>query len=125
MGAPDGIDIFYDNVGGETFDTAIGLLRMYGRILVCGSISTYNKENNLRPDPNMAILFNQLTVRGFMIFDPDNMKLYDAAREKLVSLLQQGKLKTNEHITEGFENMPQAFLDLFTGANFGKAIVKA
>ncbi|KAH9508082.1 Prostaglandin reductase 1 [Bulinus truncatus] len=126
--APSGVDIYYDNVGGEISDTVYSKLRENGRVLICGQISVYNRpaeEIKKATNWNYQILFKELTVRGFKVSSPTNLVKYPAARQELITLIQKGQLKTKEDITEGFENMPAAFLGLFTGANLGKAIVKA
>lgn len=124
--APKGVDIYYDNVGGAIADTVISKLRNHGRVLICGLISTYNNTSDDKGKIwGKDILFKQLKIQGFIVSDPENSPKYATARKELISFIQKGKLKAKEHVTEGFKNMPAAFIELFTGANFGKAIVKA
>uniref|UniRef100_A0A0B7AVZ9 15-oxoprostaglandin 13-reductase n=1 Tax=Arion vulgaris TaxID=1028688 RepID=A0A0B7AVZ9_9EUPU len=123
--APDGVDIYFDNVGGDVADVVFGKLRAKGRVLLCGEISTYNKVQSKGTNWNAQIISKELRVEGFFAFSPNNIKEYPRVRKELVSLFEQGKLKAKEHVTEGFENMHKAFLELFSGSNFGKAIVKS
>jgi prostaglandin reductase 1 len=123
--APNGVDIFYDNVGGEIRDVVIGKLKETGRVLVCGQISAYNEPQTKVTNWYMTIVRKEFEVKGFYIFSERNVTEFPRVRKALVPLFQQGKLKAKEHITEGFENMPKAFIELFTGSNFGKAVVKA
>uniref|UniRef100_A0A0B7AY65 15-oxoprostaglandin 13-reductase n=2 Tax=Arion vulgaris TaxID=1028688 RepID=A0A0B7AY65_9EUPU len=123
--APNGIDIFYDNVGGEIRDTVYSKLREKGRVLVCGQISAYNEPQDKVANWYMPIVRKELEIKGFYIFGDKNVKEFPRVRKALVPLFKQNKLKAKEHITNGFENMPKAFIELFTGSNFGKAVVKA
>ncbi|CAL1541432.1 unnamed protein product [Lymnaea stagnalis] len=124
--APNGVDIYYDNVGGAIADTVFGKLRSHGRVLICGLISTYNNTTEeTGRNWSKDILFKQLKIQGFIVSDPEHSSRFSTARNELISLLRQGKVKAKEHVTEGFTKMPAAFIELFTGANFGKAIVKA
>ncbi|CAL1541431.1 unnamed protein product [Lymnaea stagnalis] len=123
--APNGVDIYYDNVGGTIADTVYGKLRDHGRVLICGLISNYNTSEEKGKNWSKDILFKKLKIQGFIVYDPANLAKFSTTRNELISLLLQGKVKAKEHVTEGFTKMPAAFIELFTGANFGKAIVKA
>ena len=120
---PKGIDVYFDNVGGEISDAVLPLLNRGARIVICGQISLYNLDKpdvGLRPQP--ALLVNRASMQGFIITDY-------AARfaEGVMSLAQwlgAGKLKYAETVVEGFENTPNAFIGLFSGDNLGKQIVK-
>ncbi|KAH9508072.1 Prostaglandin reductase 1 [Bulinus truncatus] len=124
--SPTGVDIYFDNVGGEISEIVLSKMKPHGRVLICGSVSTYNTEDKTKgrslktPRPGKSV-----TTESFAIFTPENLSHFEEVRWKLISLIKEGKLKTKEHVTEGFENMPVAFIGLFTGANFGKALVKA
>ncbi|KAH9508081.1 Prostaglandin reductase 1 [Bulinus truncatus] len=124
--APSGIDIYFDNVGGEVSDTVYSKLRDCGRVLICGLISRYNstEASEKGVNWNKTILFKELSIKGFFIFKPHNLTQFPRVRKEIVSLIQKGELKTREHVTEGFDNMPGAFIELFTGSNFGKAVLK-
>eukprot|EP00057_Strongylocentrotus_purpuratus_P020622 XP_011675096.1 PREDICTED: prostaglandin reductase 1-like [Strongylocentrotus purpuratus] len=121
--APKGVDCYFDLIGGEFSSTVIYNMNAHGRICVCGSISAYNakeppKARILQP----AINGQRLSIQGFLVFDHKDK--YMVAVKQLMIWLQEGKLKYQEHVTKGFENTPKAFKGLFTGANFGKAIVQ-
>ncbi|BFZ08659.1 hypothetical protein BsWGS_11698 [Bradybaena similaris] len=122
--ASNGVDIYFDNVGGNISDTVYGKLRESGRVLVCGQISTYNKPEAKVTNWNNDIILKELKIEGYNNSSTRSAREFPTARRALISLLQQGKLKAMEHITEGFENMPKAFLELFSGSNIGKAIVR-
>jgi NADPH-dependent curcumin reductase CurA len=121
--APDGIDVYFDNVGGEHLEAAIACLREHGRIAACGAISRYNEEGPV-PGPRNLFLFvtRRLTMRGFIVSDhAREMKAFAAAVGPLV---QAGKVKARETVVRGLENAPQAFLAMLRGENLGKMIVK-
>jgi len=120
---PDGIDVYFDNVGGEHLEAAMTAMRTNGRIAACGSISRYN-DTTPSPGPrNMFfIVTKRLTIRGFIIFD-HNKRLPEFIAE-VTPYLADGRLRTKETIVDGFEHAPQAFLDLFSGENVGKMVVR-
>lgn len=122
--APDGIDIYYDNVGGSYLTTVINKhMRHHGRIIIVGSIQTYNKSDvQLVEATNITILLKELTVKGFMVYTYSNE--WPQAFTEMNKLIQEGKLKTKESKYLGFEKMRDAFYGLFKGDNIGKAIVK-
>jgi NADPH-dependent curcumin reductase CurA len=118
--APQGIDVYFDNVGGEHLEAAIFALRPFGRIIACGSISGYNDPT---PGPrNMAMFISKrLTMTGFIVFDLESQR--DAFESEISALIASGALKTKETIVHGLDNAPAAFLDLFNGGNTGKMVV--
>ncbi|MEN6405959.1 MAG: NADP-dependent oxidoreductase [Thermoguttaceae bacterium] len=121
--APDGIDVYFDNVGGETLEAAISALRVHGRIIACGGISGYNEE---KPRPGPSNLFNmitkRLTMKGMLVFDWLDRQ---AEFEKEVGgYFRAGKLKNKETVVEGIDHAVDAFLGLFQGQNVGKMVVK-
>jgi NADPH-dependent curcumin reductase CurA len=120
---PDGIDVYFDNVGGEHLEAAIGALRTYGRIVACGSISRYN-DAELAPGPrNMfLVVTKRLKMQGFII--SDHYDRYDEFLEQTSTWLRDGRLQYRETIVEGIENAPRAFLGLLRGENIGKMLVK-
>jgi NADPH-dependent curcumin reductase CurA len=118
--APDGIDVYFDNVGGDHLEAAISSLRPFGRVAVCGMISGYNEPT---PGPrNMAMIISKrLTLKGFIVFDYEPQR---AQFETEVSaLLRDGKLLARETTVRGIEHTAEAFLSLFSGANTGKMLV--
>jgi NADPH:quinone reductase len=120
---PNGIDVYFDNVGGDISDAVFPLLNKFARIPVCGAISTYNKvEADMGPRVQSALIKTSALMKGFTVSDySERFKEGGAA---LAGWLTEGKLKYEETITEGFDHIVDAFLDLFTGANLGKQLVK-
>ncbi|XP_041472056.1 prostaglandin reductase 1-like [Lytechinus variegatus] len=121
--APKGIDCYFDNVGGEFSSTVLYNMNVKGRVCVCGSISAYNAK--VRPKASIvqpAINRQRLSVQGMMVYD--YKERFPEALKDMMEWIQQGKLKYQEHVTNGFQNTPKAFMQLFTGENFGKAIIK-
>ncbi|KAF7987506.1 hypothetical protein HCN44_003268 [Aphidius gifuensis] len=123
--APDGVDCYFDNVGGDISTTVMYQMKLFGRVSVCGSISSYNADVNAQPKTTIlqpAIVFNQLKIEGFIV-----TRWADKWQEGIVQNLkwiQEGKLKYRETVTYGFENMFNAFAGMLKGENTGKAIVK-
>ncbi|XP_072034958.1 prostaglandin reductase 1-like [Amphiura filiformis] len=121
--APNGIDVYFDNVGGDFSMMMIKHMRIYGRVVVCGAISEYNLTDPQKyPSIFCHLLFNSIKVHGFTNFH--YTQLYPKAIAQLSEWIQKGQLKYREDVTEGFQNMPKAFMALFLGANKGKAIIK-
>jgi NADPH-dependent curcumin reductase CurA len=123
VGAPDGIDVYFDNVGGESLEAALSALRVHGRIVACGSIAGYNEE---KPPPGPSNLFNmitkRLTMKGFIVRDwLDRQPEFE---QEVGGYLRAGKLKHKETVVEGIEQAIGAFLGLFEGKNVGKMVVK-
>ena len=120
---PEGVNIYFDNVGGEISDAVMTLLTTGARVSVCGQISMYNLDKpdiGLRPQP--FLLMNRATMKGFIIFD--YAPRYAEGIRDLGKWVAEGKIKYAETVVEGFENAPKAFLGLFKGENIGKALVK-
>jgi len=120
---PDGVDVLFENVGGDIFEAVLWNMRDYGRIALCGMIADYNLEEP-QPGPRgmMLMIGRRLTMRGFIVTDhPEACEEYVS---KAIAWLQAGKLKYRESIAEGVENAPQAFIDLMQGRNTGKQIVQ-
>ena len=123
LAALDGIDVYYDNVGGETLEAALSVLRVHGRIIACGSISLYNEE---KPRPGPSNLFNiitkRLTMKGLIVSDWLD---HQAEFEKEVGgYFKAGKVKHKETVVTGIDQAVKAFIGLFQGQNIGKMIVK-
>lgn len=120
---PNGVDIYFDNVGGEISDAVLAQINKYARIPVCGAISLYNAtEVPMGPRIQPILLTKSATMRGFII--SDFAEKFPEATRQLATWLNAGELQFSETIIEGFEQIPQAFLDLFEGKNKGKMIVK-
>jgi NADPH-dependent curcumin reductase CurA len=121
-GAPDGLDVYFDNVGAEHLQSAIMHMRPFGRIPLCGAIAQYN-DTEPRPGPNnlaMAIGLG-LTLRGFIVNHFNNLRAQ--FRSEMEGWVTSGQITPKETIYEGIEQAPDAFIGLFTGANMGKMIV--
>jgi NADPH:quinone reductase len=120
---PNGIDVYFDNVGGEVSDAVLPLINDSARIVVCGAISMYNStepDAGLRPQPFLIV--HKALMKGFIITQYANRFAEGIAQ--LAQWFMSGKLKHAETIVEGFENTPKAFIGLFSGENLGKQIVK-
>ena len=121
--APDGIDVYFDNVGGEALEAALSMLRVHGRIIACGGISGYNEE---KPRPGPSNLFNittkRLTMKGLIV--RDWLDRQGEFEKEVGGYLQTGKLKNKESVVEGLDQAESAFIGLFTGNNIGKMVVK-
>ncbi len=121
--APDRVDVYFDNVGGDVLDAVLGRLAMHARIPLCGGISQYNAEGERRgPSNYLAMIAARARMEGFLVFDYFE-KLPDALG-RLGGLYQEGKLVTNEHVVEGIENFNDALNMLFRGENTGKLVLQ-
>ena len=122
-GAPEGIDVYFDNVGGDHLEAAIYNMRPFGRIALCGAISQYNNTEP-SPGPNNMIMAVglSLTLKGFIV--SNYMHLRDDFIRDMSEWVGSGKIKYQETIYQGIEKAPDAFMGLFTGANTGKMIVQ-
>ena len=121
--APDGVDVYFDNVGGEHLEAAIGALRLHGRAAICGSISTYNAVEPPPGPRNMNLLVaSRLTLRGFLVYDHPDLR--PEFLETVSGWLASGELVVRETVREGLEDAVPAFLDLLRGGNTGKMIVR-
>ena len=120
---PGGVDIYFDNVGGDISDAVLANINRYARIAICGAISLYNETKApMGPRIQPIILTKSATMSGFIV--SDFAEKFPTAVNMLATWLKDGKLKYTETIVEGFDNIPQAFLDLFEGKNNGKMVVK-
>lgn len=133
---PRGIDCFFDNVGGEMYDTTMKHMNRFGRISLCGCISLYNENLELEgtsdikpalgsskgPYIHFEAIPKELKIQGFLA--PSSYNRFDEAFKQLSEWIDEGKIKVSEHVVEGFENMPSAFISLFHGKNIGKIVVK-
>ena len=121
--APDGIDLFFDNVGGEHLEATIGAFRVHGRAALCGSISGYNAVEPPPGPRNMGLMVGKrLTLRGFLV--SDHADLRPEFTETVTGWLRSGDLVVRETVHEGIEQAVPAFLDLLRGGNVGKMVVR-
>jgi len=119
---PKGIDVDFENVGGEILDTILRQMNLFGRVIVCGLISEYNATQPYAYKSMRAILVNRLRMQGMIVFDWKDR--YEEALSDLGSRVAAGKLRYKESIVEGLENAPRGLIDLLAGKNFGKQLVK-
>lgn len=122
VATPDGIDVYFENVGGEVLEAVIPRLNPFARIPLCGLISDYNAStansiSDLRP-----FLFKRIKLQGFIC--SDSREVWPEALAQLADLVENGSLRYRETVVEGIENAPKAFIGLFKGENFGKLVVK-
>ena len=124
--APQGIDLYFENVGSITTEAAIANMNMFGRIAICGMIAWYNGDNvaDAQPLPAVwsSILVKRLRVQGFLF--PDHQAAASQFFEEVAPMVVSGQVKFRETVTEGLENAPKAFLELLEGKNFGKQLVR-
>ena len=118
---PDGIDGYFENVGGVILDVVLRRMNAFGRIALCGMIAGYNGEPVPITQPQL-FLMSRLTMRGFIV--SEHMEHWPEALKELGGLVATGKLKFRESIAQGIESAPEAFLGLLSGKNFGKQLVK-
>ena len=120
---PDGIDVYFDNVGGDHLEAALWGMNNYGRIIACGSISTYNATEPQPGPPNLfQMIGKRLMWKGFIV--SDHLDRFPAFAQEMGSWIAEGKVVWRETVHEGIENAPQAFIGLFSGGNMGKMLVR-
>jgi NADPH-dependent curcumin reductase len=119
---PEGIDVYFDNVGGEVQRAAFDRLRDFGRLVVCGMAGEYNAAESDHGPPLRPVLRKQLKIQGYVIYSYYDM--YPEFRRRVLGWLKEGKVKYREQIVDGMANAPQGLIDLLSGANKGKMIVK-
>jgi NADPH-dependent curcumin reductase len=121
--APGGIDLYFDNVGGEILDACLGQLAMRGRVVLCGAIATYNDRGSIRGPANYrSLIIRRGRMEGFIIID--YLRRFPEAQTEMAAWLASGQIKSAAHIVEGLERAPEALNLLFTGGNTGKVIVQ-
>jgi NADPH-dependent curcumin reductase CurA len=118
---PDGIDLFFDNVGGEILDICLAQLALRGRIVLCGAIATYNEREVRGPANYRALIARRGRMEGFIILD--FIPRFPEAQMQMGGWIAEGKIKFRTHLVEGLEHAPEALNLLFTGGNTGKVIV--
>ena len=121
--APEGVDVYFDNVGGETLEVILPLMRLHGRVAVCGMIGQYNDADHPHGVKTLwQLVVNRLKVQGFITYDfPQHL---EAAQRELDGWVAAGKLKPLANVRDGFEKLPEAFIDLMHGRTIGKTIVR-
>ncbi|MBT3479186.1 MAG: NADP-dependent oxidoreductase [Candidatus Marinimicrobia bacterium] len=120
---PDGVDVFFDNVGGDILNLVLTQINMNARVVICGAISQYNNTTPIKgPDNYLSLLVNRARMQGFIVFDFASQ--YGEAAKQMGQWLAEGKLKSKEHIVEGIDTFPETLLMLFSGENFGKLMLK-
>jgi NADPH-dependent curcumin reductase CurA len=120
---PKGIDVFFDNVGGDILDAALANLAPRARIVICGAISQYNNTVPIKgPSNYLSLLVNRASMTGMVV--SDYFSRMPEARAVMAQWIKEGKLKTREHIVDGLQTFPETLLMLFSGKNDGKLIIK-
>ena len=121
--APDGVDIYVDNVGGEMLDAAILNMKPKGRIVVSGQVAEYNREKPVGIRQTTRFITHRLRMEGLVVYD--YAKQFPKAQAAIAALIRDGKLAYKEDISDGIEDAPRAYATLFAGANFGRRLIKA
>ncbi len=120
---PKGVDVFFDNVGGDILDDVLTQINFKARIVICGAISQYNNTTPVKgPSNYLSLLVNRAKMEGIVVFD--NVKEYPSAMKDIASWIKSGDLKVKNHLVDGIETFPDTLMMLFKGENFGKLILK-
>ncbi len=120
---PKGINVYFDNVGGEILEAALSRLRKHARVVLCGAISQYNNIDNMKGPRNyMSLLVNRATMQGMVVMDYADQ--FPMAMQQMAGWMLEGKLQSNESVYEGIENFQETFKRLFTGEKLGKLLLK-
>src|SRR5260370_2390841 len=120
---PKGVDVYFDNVGGDILDAALAQLARGARVVICGAISQYNSTTGIKgPSNYLSLLVNSARMEGFVVFN--YAARYGEAAREMAGWMMAGKLKSKEDIVDGFQRFPEALLKLFRGENFGKLMIK-
>ena len=120
---PKGVDVYFDNVGGEILDTVLLFLSRRARVVICGAISQYNNTTPIKgPSNYLSLLLNHARMEGFVVFD--YIAGYGEALREMAGWLGSGKLKSREDVVKGLETFPETLLKLYTGENFGKLVLQ-
>ncbi|MFG2106782.1 NADP-dependent oxidoreductase [Micromonospora chersina] len=121
--APDGVDVYFDNVGGEHLEAAIGAMNLHGRAAICGMIAQYNATEPPAAPRNLALLIGKrLTLRGFLVGDHGHLR--GQFVQEMAGWLRDGRISYDETVVDGIERAPEAFLGLLRGENLGKMLVR-
>ena len=120
---PKGVDVYFDNVGGDILDAVLTQLARNARIVICGAISQYNSTTGVKgPSNYLSLLVNRASMKGMVVFDYADR--YPEALREMGGWLKAGKLKSREDIVTGIETFPETLLKLFKGENTGKLVLK-
>ena len=120
---PQGVDVYFDNVGGDILDAVLARINLKARIVICGAISQYNNTTPVRGPANyLALLVNRARMEGMVVFD--YAPRYPEGVQRLGAWLRAGAIKSREHVVEGLDRFPDALTMLFEGKNFGKLVLK-
>ena len=120
---PKGVDVFFDNVGGDILDAVLSRLNFKARVIICGAISQYNNKEAVKgPSNYLSLLVNRARMEGFVVMDYADR--YVSAGQEMAGWLAKGQLTSKEHIVEGLESFPESLMKLFSGENFGKLVLK-
>lgn len=120
---PNGVDVYFDNVGGDILDDVLTRINLKARIVICGAISQYNNTTPVKgPSNYLSLLVNRAKMEGIVVFD--NAKNYGKAAAEMAGWIAQGKLQAKEHVVTGLETFPETLMMLFRGENFGKLVIK-
>ena len=120
---PDGVDIYFDNVGGEILDMVLAKINRKARIIICGAISQYNNTTPVKGPANyLSLLVNRARMEGIVVFDYADR--YHLGIAEMAGHLKAGKMKSKEDVAQGIENFPEVLLKLFNGENFGKLVLQ-
>jgi NADPH-dependent curcumin reductase CurA len=120
---PNGVNVYFDNVGGDILDIVLTQLARHARVVICGAISQYNNTTPIKgPSNYMSLLVNRARMEGMVVFDYASR--YPQAVHDIAGWIAAGKLKSREDIVDGLENFPETLLKLFSGENFGKLVLK-
>lgn len=120
---PEGIDVYFDNVGGEILDIVLGQIRLRARIVICGAISQYNNTEPVKgPSNYLSLLVNRARMEGIVVFD--NAANYGKAASEMAGWIKEGKLHSKVHIEKGIHNFLPTLMMLFSGKNFGKLLLE-
>ena len=120
---PQGVDIYFDNVGGEILDAVLTRINRRARIIICGAISQYNNTTPVQGPANyLSLLVNRARMQGMVVFDYAGR--FGVAVKDIAQWMQEGKFVSREDVVEGIENFPDALNKLFSGENFGKLVLK-
>ncbi|EIK95599.1 oxidoreductase [Pseudomonas sp. M47T1] len=120
---PKGVDVYFDNVGGDILDAVLSRLAPHARVVICGAISQYNSKTGIKGPANyLSLLVNRARMEGFVVMD--HAANFAAAGQEIAGWLAKGQLKSKEHVVEGLETFPETLQKLFSGENVGKLVLK-
>jgi hypothetical protein len=120
---PQGVDVYFDNVGGDILDAVLARINLKARIVICGAISQYNATDKVKGPANyLALLVNRARMEGMVVFD--YAPRYAEAAQQMAQMLREGSLKSVEYVVDGFETFPESLNILFEGRNLGKLVLK-